>query len=1062
MGFLIDDALGITATLITLKEFISKKLKDDNKVFKNQLRKNITVICESAIDTFDKSPELKDIIPSYADEIIYEEVIIALENHKQLNIDEIQKKLNVDRVDILTQLLRLIDEKLQTSFEYSQRDYNAWLSQKTRDIETLLGDLKESVEQIKEMLATTFASKITIAGAKIITNNVIATQRKLPEPEKCDVSRKFYFVNSDFDLMLKAVCNDLDVIDEKVLSQAMNLIESGRSLIISGYGGEGKTTLMMRVAVEYAKKGAPAIWINLNDEDTEIKIDAIFNAVIENEQKILICLDNPFIGKAQLAKIKRKLTSIKSDIQIVLTERIQRITELFELDSNPLKGWLEDYNSLICIGNDRERKQYNDLYELKNIHFSLLSLEWKKSILNKLISLHSDVVYKSAEQLQEHKKNLADIPVSILQFFVLHGTDDFSKDTDTRLDWNEWSDRIKKWTGKEDDPDTYYHLIASFSLFGLKLNINLFCKYYDIDLGKLTRYLEINVGELKEPIRFLNNEIYPRHDVFAELFFMFRNKTDPIMPLIKVADTLDKKLLNSLISNVFTKINLLKSPIIYFRANKERNIKQYKNLLEKIMSNPAFDDDLPDNLLLVQLWLSSDECETRKVLNSLKSKLEQTKEAPLFVEYAKYSILLGKTQEAENVLHKAIDLNPKNLHPRTELGKLLAAQRGREAEAEKVLREIITIDTQNLHTRTELGKLLAKQRGREAEAEKFLCEAITIDSQNIHTRTELGKLLVKQRGREAEAEKVLREVIKIDPQNLHTRTELGKLLAKKRGREAEAEKVLLEVITIAPKDVHTRTELGRLLAKQKGREVEAEKVLREVIMIDPKDVHTRTELGRLLAKQRGREAEAEKVLREIKKIDPQNLHTRTELGKLLAKQKGKEAEAEKVLREVITIDPKDIHTRTELGKLLASQRGREAEAEKVLRDALIQHPKDIFFKIELARLLTKTKGREREAEVILNELLLKEPNNSFLVVAFSKLCLRSGKDLDKAEIMLRNIINKSGGSCNIYAMTSLSQVLIKNDSTREEAISLLEKVHESDPNNNVAKKLLESFSKLGR
>jgi len=72
--------LGAAGSTATLYDFIIKKLKDDNKVFKNQLRKNITVICEAAIESLNDSPEFKNIIPPFADDVIYDGIIKALEN----------------------------------------------------------------------------------------------------------------------------------------------------------------------------------------------------------------------------------------------------------------------------------------------------------------------------------------------------------------------------------------------------------------------------------------------------------------------------------------------------------------------------------------------------------------------------------------------------------------------------------------------------------------------------------------------------------------------------------------------------------------------------------------------------------------------------------------------------------------------------------------------------------------------------------------------------------------------------------------------------------------------
>ena len=80
------------------------------------------------------------------------------------------------------------------------------------------------------------------------------------------------------------------------------------------------------------------------------------------------------------------------------------------------------------------------------------------------------------------------------------------------------------------------------------------------------------------------------------------------------------------------------------------------------------------------------------------------------------------------------------------------------------MREAIEIDPQNLHPRTELGRLLSRQKGREGEAEKYLREAIEIDPQNLHSRTVLARIY-EGMDRKSEASQLYQELCNIDPGN---------------------------------------------------------------------------------------------------------------------------------------------------------------------------------------------------------------------------------------------------------------------------------------------------------
>lgn len=79
--------------------------------------------------------------------------------------------------------------------------------------------------------------------------------------------------------------------------------------------------------------------------------------------------------------------------------------------------------------------------------------------------------------------------------------------------------------------------------------------------------------------------------------------------------------------------------------------------------------------------------------------------AKLYTEWGIWARDLGDNTLAEEKFRTVVDNYPKQLPARTELGKLLSKQKGREKEAEEVLREVIKIDSKNLHARTVLAKL---------------------------------------------------------------------------------------------------------------------------------------------------------------------------------------------------------------------------------------------------------------------------------------------------------------------------------------------------------------------
>lgn len=106
------------------------------------------------------------------------------------------------------------------------------------------------------------------------------------------------------------------------------------------------------------------------------------------------------------------------------------------------------------------------------------------------------------------------------------------------------------------------------------------------------------------------------------------------------------------------------------------------------------------------------------ILNQIAPEIDGSRiVAKLYTEWGIWKRDLGNNPLAEEKYRIVIDNYPTQLPARTELGKLLSKQKGREKEAEEVLREVIKIDKKDLHARTVLAKLYEDcNRQREAVA----------------------------------------------------------------------------------------------------------------------------------------------------------------------------------------------------------------------------------------------------------------------------------------------------------------------------------------------------------
>ena len=640
--------------------------------------------------------------------------------------------------------------------------------------------------------------------------------------------KRYYMVDNRFVTMFKVICAEQDIPHMEISNKVENLIEDCHPVIIAGNGGLGKTSLMMRAAVQWASCGKVAVWLSLSNKDviTEQKATAFFNhlaASIPVGQRALLCIDNPYEGKVSFSNLQKTWPN-NNKIQLIMAERANRLTLLADPDQDFLLYWFDDAQMILLQGLRQSEPTLN-LKDYISYPFPETQ-ERRKKILEKC------TLFLVGEGIVEEKDNLSSIEkvlskygkptVSLVELIyrtLFELKKRASKPGDIKLDWEEWGSFVESEFGKGEAyaQKELYGIIAALKIFNTPITITLFCKYFELKERKLKSHLkERLMAHHIEPVIFQNNTLQPKHDVIAELFFLFHEKTVSInFLMLNLLQCMDENEIELLLANMVNKRE--------FQKGKKYHVGQinYRDYMDEIYNRIAknrlnLSNTGRANLCLGYLWSRFQQNASGNIvsLNSILNKIAPEIDCSLIVAkfYTEWGILardLGDNTLAEEKYRMVIDSYPTQLPARTELGKLLSKQKGREKEAEEVLREVIKIDSKNIMSRTELGKLLSKQKGREKEAEEVLREVIKIDSKNIMSRTELGKLLSKQKGREKEAEEVLREVIKIDPRNLHARTVLAKLF-EDCNRQIEAVLLYQEVCKYNPGNLYGESGLKRL------------------------------------------------------------------------------------------------------------------------------------------------------------------------------------------------------------------------------------------------------------
>jgi len=217
-GVMFLETFGVVGTSVGLYEFIATKLKDGNKQFKKELRKNITNICNEAAKALESSVEFQNAMPVGAAKAICEEVMEALDMQRQVNINNIREKLHIPNDNLFAQLLAMIGVKLNASFEYCQRDYIAWSKEATVEIKTALDRIEGKLDRVLEP----------------DTDSTTSSLNTRPDITSLPFARNNYFTGRE--KTLEDISKNLDGGNTTSLTQT-----------ITGMGGFGKT----QTALEY-------------------------------------------------------------------------------------------------------------------------------------------------------------------------------------------------------------------------------------------------------------------------------------------------------------------------------------------------------------------------------------------------------------------------------------------------------------------------------------------------------------------------------------------------------------------------------------------------------------------------------------------------------------------------------------------------------------------------------------------------------------------------------------------------------------------------------------------
>ena len=661
--------------------------------------------------------------------------------------------------------------------------------------------------------------------AHILDADAIASAAR--ECTTADVE-KFYTVDLSFRVMLDVISSDQDVPHPEMDQRVQALCRTGTPVILAGRSGTGKSAIALRAAVSWARSGGTALWISLAEDTglTDMEAAQFYRDILQlvpDDKNILLCLDSPWEWADAFRTLSRNWPGIPR-LRLLLAERPNRLTRLTDPSADLLHHWFDDA-VVTALMND------NPKYPLRvkeyAVEFIPDTYQRRMAILNKTVPIlirRGGVTRLSpAEAVRQFMKDYGKPHVSLVELiyrsqYALQKL--ATKPERLRLDWDEWRHILRNELGVRKSAQQLYGIIALCSFFDVPVSVSLFCRFFRISELDLTETMNNwQSARHVEPVilqkRKEGSVLLPKHDVIAELFFLFHQDTLPVDLLMReLLETMDEYEIEAFLKAVVRKKPIQKG---YQPPLGRINYRDYLNTIYRRTQNGNCGLSGEGKARLGLGLLYTVPPKNQGLGSAVLEQLAQIDPgidgsvltAYLYTEWGRLLASLKMDQSAEEKLCAVADNYPAQLHARTELGRLLAKQPGREQEAERFLQDILSIDPKNIQARTELGRLLAKQPGREQEAERLLREAMQIDPKHIQSRTELARLLAKQPGREQEAIPFLQKAIRLDPKQLHPRTVLAELYIK-LGKISEAESLYQEIRQIDPNNTYAQNGLARI------------------------------------------------------------------------------------------------------------------------------------------------------------------------------------------------------------------------------------------------------------
>lgn len=313
---------------------------------------------------------------------------------------------------------------------------------------------------------------------------------------------------------------------------------------------------------------------------------------------------------------------------------------------------------------------------------------------------------------------------------------------------------------------------------------------------------------------------------------------------------------------------------------------------------------------------------------------------------------MDDTKGAEDALHKAIEIDPKQARVQAELGRLELAQ-GNLPSAQNWLESALNLQPELVDASGNLAMVYAR-KGNLLTAEKLLRQALEDNPGYKDGHLNLG-LVLAQQNRKSDADSELDKAVALAPKDPVTLSTVGKAKVQ-MGEVSKGIALLRQVVELAPHLAAAHLDLA--LALSEGYDLSgALAQAGEAVRLAPQSGVAHFYRGRILYDV-GSTAEAEPEFETACRLAPNMPEPRYFLA-LIDSHQGKFPAAVSLLQETVKLQPQNVMAWYLLGQSL-QQESDSAQAIAAWRKAIAIDPEFSQALISLSRALRPTNRAESD------------------------------------------------------------------------------------------------------